>query len=104
MYSSTRYQHNPVGELFNWVISPAFGLFQPSKFGLHKTSSNRKERASANPIATVEVECVGVTGGMLCALSISDFPKKLKRPQSALSLGDVRLCDTEVAENIREYH
>jgi hypothetical protein len=60
------------GELFNWVISPAFGLFQPSKFGLHKTSSNRKERS--NPIATVEVECVAVTGGMLCALSISDFP------------------------------
>ena len=66
-------QRNPISRTFcNWVISPAFGLFQPSKFGLHKTSSNRKERA--NPIATVEVECVAVTGGMLCALSISDFP------------------------------
>ena len=64
--------HNPLVNFCNWVISPAFGLFQPSKFGLHNTSSNRKERA--NPIATVEVECVAVTGGMLCALSISDFP------------------------------
>jgi hypothetical protein len=62
--------HNPVVNFCNWVISPAFGLFQPSKFGLHKTSSNRKERAS--PLAIVE--CVAVTGGMLCALSISDFP------------------------------
>jgi hypothetical protein len=102
MYSSTRYHTTQYLNFCNWVISPAFGLFQPSKFGLHKTSSNRKERA--NPIATVEVECVAVTGGMLCALSISDSPKKLKRPQSALSLGDVRLCDTEVAENIREAH
>jgi len=64
--------HNPVLNFCNWVISPAFGLFQPSKFGLHKTSSNRKERV--NPIATVEVEGVAVTGGMLCALSKSDFP------------------------------
>ena len=71
MYSSTRYHTTP-WRTSVWVISPAFGLFQPSKFGLHKTSSNRKERA--NPIATVEVECVAVTGGMLCALSISDFP------------------------------
>jgi hypothetical protein len=42
------------------------------KIGLDKTSSNHKERASR--LATVEVECVAVTGGMLCALSISDFP------------------------------
>ena len=38
--------HNPLVNFCNWVISPAFGLFQPSKFGLHKTSSNRKERAN----------------------------------------------------------
>ena len=68
--------HNPVVNFCNWVISPAFGLFQPSKFGLHKTSSNRKDRAS--PLAKVEVECVAVTDGMLCALAISDFPQKVK--------------------------
>jgi len=34
-------------------------------------------QSRANPTATVEVECVVVTGGMLCALSISDSPKKL---------------------------
>ena len=64
--------HNPVANFCNWVISPAFGLFQPSKFGLHKTSSNRN--GDASPLAIVEVEGVVVTGGMLCALSISDFP------------------------------
>jgi hypothetical protein len=35
--------HNPVENFCNWVISPAFGPFQPSKFDLHKTSSNRKD-------------------------------------------------------------
>ena len=63
--------HNPVVNFCNWVISPAFGLFQPSKFGIHKTSSRNKERAS--PLATVKMY-VALTGGMMRALSISDSP------------------------------
>ena len=87
MYSLDALSHNPEVKFCNWVISPAFGLFQPSKFGLHKTSSDHEERAS--PLATVEVECAAVTDGMLCALSISISPKKLnvemKRRSSSLT-------------------
>lgn len=65
----------PSGELLQSGYFTRLWAVSSIKFGLHITSSNRKERAS--PLATVEVEWVAVTGGMLCALSIPDSPKKL---------------------------
>jgi hypothetical protein len=56
----------------NWVISPAPGLFHPSKFRLQENFIERTARASL--LATLEVEYRDLTGGMLCALSISDSP------------------------------
>jgi hypothetical protein len=43
---------------------------------IKKTSSNGKVRASL--LATLEVEYRAVTGGMLCARSISDSPQKVE--------------------------
>ena len=47
----------------------------------HKNRSPQnfvESQGRASPLAKVEVESVAVTGGMLCALVISDFPQKVE--------------------------
>ena len=57
--------HNPVVNFCNWVISPAFGLFHPP---IRSPGNLSNGKVHASLLATLEVECLEVTGGMLCAL------------------------------------
>jgi len=57
--------HNPVANFCNWVISPAFGLFHPS---IRSPGKPIERQVHASLLAALAVECLEVTGGMLCAL------------------------------------
>ena len=67
--------HNPVA---NFCMGYFTRLWAVSAIKIRSPQNFIESQGRASPLAKVEVECVAVTGGMLCALAISDFPKNLK--------------------------